>query len=100
MLCALSVMFSASVSAQSYLLGMIDVSFCNQEQSNNELDLITKASEVLPICVQYTNTSTVPITINTEFLDSVVTSDSKKNRACNASDRPKMQFGNFMLPYS
>lgn len=100
MLCALSVMFSASVSAQSYLLGMIDVSFCNQEQSNNELDLVTKASESLPICVQYTNTSTVPITINAEFLDSVVTSDSKKNRACNASDRPKTQFGNFMLPYS
>lgn len=100
MLWALSIIFPASVSAQSYLLGMIDVSFCNQEQNNNELDLVTKASEVLPICVQYTNTSTVPITINTEFLDSVVTSDSKKNRACNASDRPKMQFGNFMLPYT
>jgi hypothetical protein len=32
-------------------------------------------------------------------LDSTITADSIKDRDCNASDRPKTQFGNFMLPY-
>ena len=85
-------MFSAKVSAQSYLLGMIDVKFCNYDQTNKELDLVSKAGNELPICVEFTNKSTDPITINVEFLDSVITNDSFKGRACNAADRPKTQF--------
>lgn len=92
--------FSNKSSAQAYLLGMVDVHFCNYDQTNKELDLISKAGEKFPICIEYTNKSTESIAINVEFLDSIITSDDKKNRACNASDRPKTQFGNFLLPYS
>lgn len=99
MLWAISLMISAKVSAQSYLLGMIEVDFCNYDQTNKELDLTSKAGEKLPLCVEITNTSTEPISINIDFLDSIITSDSFKDRACNAADRPKKQFGNFMLPY-
>jgi hypothetical protein len=41
---ALGVLFVGTKSnAQSYMLGMIEVKFCNQEQSNTELDIVTKA---------------------------------------------------------
>lgn len=86
--------------AQSYLLGMVDVHFCNYDQTNTELDLVSKAGEKLTLCVEFTNKASDPITVNTEFLDSIITSDNIKNRACNASDRPKLQFGNFLLPYT
>ena len=100
MLWALSFMLSAKVSAQSFLLGMIEVKFCNFDQTNKELDLVSQAGNTLPICVEFTNKSVTPVTLNIEFLDSVITSDNIKDRACNASDRSKTQFGNFMLPYS
>jgi hypothetical protein len=93
-------MLSAKVSAQSFLLGMIEVKFCNFDQTNKELDLVSQAGNILPICVEFTNKSVTPVTLNVEFLDSVITSDNIKDRACNASDRKKTQFGNFMLPYS
>jgi hypothetical protein len=91
---------SANVSAQSYVLGLIDVGFCNNDLTNNELDLVAKAGETLPVCVEFTNQSSAPVTINVEFLDSLITSDNLKDRACNAADRPKTQFGNYMLPYT
>lgn len=97
---ALGLWLSAKTSAQPYMLGMIEVRFCNNDQISKELDLINKAGNKLPICVEFTNKATDPITINVEFLDSVITDDSLKNRACNAADRPKKQFGNFILPYS
>lgn len=100
LLVAVCFIFSAKVSAQSYLLGMIEVNFCNHEQANKELDIITKAGEVKDICVEITNKWSQNITLNLEFLDSIITSDSLKDRSCNASDRPKTQFGNFLLPYS
>lgn len=92
-------MLSAKVSAQSYLLGMVDVEFCNDDMTSKELDLVTKAGDKFPLCIEFTNTSSFPITINIDFLDSIITTDTTKNRACNAADRPKTQFGNFMLPY-
>ena len=97
---ALGLWLSSNVSAQSSLLGMIDVTFCNNNQTKEELDLISKAGNKLPICVEFTNKSNASVSINAEFLDSIITDDSSKNRACNAADRPKTQFGNFMLPYS
>lgn len=100
MLLSFGFVLYTKVSAQSYTLGMIEVNFCNDNQSRSELDLISKAGTPLPICVQFVNTSTSPITINAEFLDSLITSDELKDRACNAADRPKTQFGNFLLPYS
>ena len=92
-------MLSARVFAQSYLLGMVEVKFCNYQQTNKELDLISKAGNKLPICVEFTNKAITPIIINVDFLDSVITDDGFKDRACNAADRPKKNFGNFMLPY-
>ena len=79
---------------------MIEVNFCNNNQPHSELDLVSKAGTPLPICVEFTNKETVPIRIDVDFLDSLITSDNLKDRACNAADRPKIQFGNFMLPYS
>gem|GEM_PF-1574273 len=96
---ALGVLLSEKVSAQSYLLGMIEVKFCNYQQTNKELDIVSKAGKKLPLCVEFTNKSKQSITINADFLDSVITDDSFKDRACNAADRPKTRFGNFMLPY-
>ncbi|MEI6774787.1 MAG: hypothetical protein WCL18_08705 [bacterium] len=92
--------FSIKGFAQSYVLGMIEVKFCNNNTTNNEVDLTSKAGKMLSLCVEFVNKSTAPVTINVEFLDSVITADAFKNRACNASDRPKKNFGNFMLPYS
>jgi hypothetical protein len=37
--------------------------------------------------------------INIDFLDATITQDAFSNRACNAADRPKTYFGNFMLDY-
>jgi len=91
---------SAKTSAQSYLLGMIDIHFCNHEQNDTELDVIAKAGEEYPICIEFTSKATEAIRINIEFLDSIITDNSIKNRACNASDRPKTQFGNFLIPYT
>lgn len=78
---------------------MVEVNFCNNSQIQKELDLTAKAGNRSSICVSYTNKSSSPITINTEFLDSVITTDNLNKRACNASDRPKTEFGNFLLPY-
>jgi len=97
---ALSILPAKKVDAQANLLGMIEMNFCNNAWKSKELDLTTQALEKTPICVEFTNKSNSGIIIHIEFLDSVITSDNFKDRACNASDRPKMQFGNFMLPYS
>jgi hypothetical protein len=98
-LSAFSLIFSAKVSAQSYLLGMIEVNFCNYDQTSKELDITSNAGEKIPLCLEISNTSTEAISINIDFLDSIITSDNFKDRACKAADRPKTQFGNFMLPY-
>jgi hypothetical protein len=79
---------------------MIEVRFCNDNKTNNEVDLTSKAGKKLSLCVEFVNKATAPVTINVEFLDSLITADAFKNRACNAADRPKTQFGNFILPYS
>lgn len=94
------ILFPNKVSAQSYLLGMIEVNFCNDGQRNKELDIIAKAWQKQDICVEIKNKGKLPVTLNLEFLDSVITDDKRKTRTCNASDRPKVQFGNFMVAYS
>lgn len=85
--------------AQSYTLGMIEVNFCNNELQDKELDIITQAGKPQDICVQIYNKGTLPVSLNLEFLDSIITSDTIKDRTCNASDRPKRYFGNFIQPY-
>lgn len=87
------------VNAQSSSLGMIEVKFCNNAQNNSELDLVAKAWDKTSLCVEFSNTSDIPIALNVEFLDSAVTADGIRDRACNASDREKLWFGNFVLPY-
>ena len=79
---------------------MIEVKFCNDNTTKNEVDLTSKAGKQLSLCVEFVNKSTASVTVNVEFLDSLITADAFKNRACNAADRPKKRFGNFMLPYS
>ena len=79
---------------------MIEVKFCNDNTTKNEIDLTSKAGKTLSLCVEFVNKSTASVRVNVEFLDSLITADAFKNRACNATDRPKTQFGNFMLPYS
>jgi len=91
-------LFGFSV-AQSPSIGMIEEKFCNNWIISNELDLVGKAWEEISICVQLKNLSNIDMDINIDFLDSVVTSDAFKNRACNAADRPKVNFGNFMMDY-
>ena len=73
--------------------------FCNDNHITNEIDTVTKAGEKKPLCIQFTNVSNKKLTINVEFVDAVITDDSSKNRACNAPDRPKTQFANFIQDY-
>jgi hypothetical protein len=74
--------------------------FCNNNQKTNEIDTIIKAGQKTPLCIQFTNTSNQKLTVNIEFVDAVVTDDAFKNRACNAPDRPKTHFANFMQEYT
>lgn len=92
--------FSFSL-AQDLQLQNINLSFCNSWETSNELDLTTKAWEKTPICIIFSNTSSKEITINVDFLDSMLTQDQpwKELRACNAADRPKQYFANFVLNY-
>lgn len=92
-----SFLFFNKVSAQSYLMGMTDIQFCNNNQQSRELDYVAKAGEKTSICVEIINKWSLPIDIGIDFLDSVVMNDN--NRACNGADRPKTQFGNFLLPH-
>ncbi len=92
-------LISTFSSAQDVQLWSIDLNFCNNQAITSELDLTTKAGEQTPICINFVNTSPEDTTINIDFLDSTITQDWHKNRACNAADRPKKYFGNFMLDY-
>ena len=93
-----SFLFSIST-AQQLQLWNIDLTFCNSWIITNELDLITKAWEEVSICINITNTSQEDMSVNIDFLDATITQDAFSNRACNAADRPKTYFGNFMLDY-
>ena len=86
--------------AQPMQLWDIDVQFCNDQIISNELDITSTAWEELSICINIINTSDQDSTINIDFLDATITQDEHQNRACNAADRPKTTFGNFMLDYT
>jgi hypothetical protein len=64
------------------------------------LDLVARAGESIPVCVQFTNTSKASVRLGIDRLDSVVTEDTSAQRACNAADRPKLSFGNFVQSYA
>lgn len=85
--------------AQTSRLWDVEMSFCTNDQITNEVDLTTKAGDVLPICVQLRNKTDQKVTINVEFVDAIITDDASKNRACNAPDRAKTQFANFIQAY-
>lgn len=91
---------STDTLAQPMQLWDIDVQFCNDQIISNELDITSTAWEELSICVNINNTSDQDTTINIDFLDATITQDEHQNRACNAADRPKTTFGNFMLDYT
>ncbi len=93
-------LFVASLGfAQTSHLWNIEMEFCNYNQAGNEIDVTTKAWEKLPICIQLRNTSNVKLKIGIEFVDATITDDTFKHRACNAPDRPKTQFANFIQTY-
>lgn len=77
-----------------------NIQFCNNWEITNELDLTVKAGENAPICIVFTNPTSKDITINVDFLDAIITQDQFKNRACNAPDKPKQNFGNFVTSYN
>lgn len=74
--------------------------FCNDNQKTNQIDTATKAGKKTPICIEFTNISDEKMTIDIEFVDAVITDDASRKRACNAPDRPKMQFANFIEDYT
>ncbi len=94
-LCISSISF-----AQTAKLWQIEMSFCNNNQRSNEIDYITKAGVNTPICIQFTNQADHQNTINVEFTDAIITDDNFKNRACNAPDRQKVHFANFINDYN
>jgi len=85
--------------AQTSHLWNIYMEFCNYNQAGNESDLVTQALKKLPICIQFTNTAKQSLTLGVEFVDAVITDDTFKHRACNAPDRPKTQFADFIQTY-
>ncbi len=92
-------LLSSFTSAQNLQLQSVDLNFCNNWINSSELDLTAKAWDIVPICIKITNTSKTKIILNIDFLDSIITQDNDKLRACNGWDRPKQYFGNFMLDY-
>ena len=80
-------------------LGSIKAQFCDDGVVTNDLNLVTRAGQKLPFCIQFINTASSGVVLNIDFLDSIVTDDAFKRRACNAADRPKTSFGNYVLPY-
>lgn len=79
-------------------IGDVEVKFCNNWEITNELDLVSIAWENTPLCVEFSNAWEYTY-VNIDFLDSVLTQDENALRACNAWDRPKTTFGNFMKDY-
>jgi len=90
--------FCSTSFAQTSRLWSVEMSFCNNDEKTNEVDLATKIWRDTPICVQFTNVTNKKIALNVELVDGVVT-DDKTLRACNAPDRPKTQFANFVKEY-
>lgn len=96
LLCGLGFVFAqSSVPA----LGAIQAQFCNDGTVTKDLDLVTRAGQELRFCIEFTNASSTGVSLNIDFLDSIVTDDAFKRRACNAADRPRTTFGNYVLPY-
>ena len=66
--------------AQTPSVGDVETRFCNDGNTTGELDLITKAGKNTSICMEFTNPTKVPITLNIEFLDSAITADTYQER--------------------
>lgn len=98
-LSAFCFLLSANTFAQSSNLWNIEMNFCNNNQKMNEVDFISKAGKNFPICIEFMNVSKKRLTVNVEFVDAVITDDGFKKRACNAPDREKKQFANFLQTY-
>lgn len=77
----------------------IEMRFCNNDQTANEVDFTTNVGKNLPICIELKNKAKKSATIGIEFVDAVITDDEFKDRACNAPDRAKPQFGNYVQTY-
>ncbi len=92
--------FGSNTFAQSSNLWNINMNFCNDNQKTNEIDTTIKAGEKGLICTEFTNISNEKTTINIEFVDAVITDDAFKKKACNAPDRPKTEFGDFIQEYT
>lgn len=76
----------------------IEMNFCNNLEITNELDLVWKAWEDIPICIEFTNIWE-DSNIKIDFLDSTITQDDQKLRACWAWEWDKNNFWKFMKSY-
>lgn len=95
----ISLLFGTTIAQSPLITPTIEAKFCNDTISSNEIDLVGIAWESLPLCIELTNISPIDVSVNVDFLDSIITEDTFKNRGCNAADRPKVYFGNFMEAY-
>lgn len=75
----------------------IQASFCNQNEINTELDLVTTAGSNTDICIRFQNNSLKDTTISLDFVDGAITPDWKK--ACFSAEKPKTNFGQYIQDY-
>ena len=75
----------------------IQASFCNENETNKELDIITKAGQETNICINFTNNSLKDTSILVNFVDWILTANG--NKWCLAASKPKPNFGQHMLDY-
>jgi len=79
-------------------IGDIQASFCNPEQSEKEIDLVTKASLDTDICINFSNNSLQDTTVSIDFTDWVITPTWES--ACFSAEKPKPNFGQYIESYN
>ena len=76
----------------------IQASFCNQDEINSELDIITTANLDTDICIKFQNNSIKNSTIALNFTDGALTPQWSK--ACLSPEKPKTNFGQYIQDYT
>ena len=78
-------------------IGDIEASFCNPNQSEKEIDLVTKAWTDTDICIDFSNNSLQDTSISIDFADGTITPTWE--RACLSADKAKPNFGQYIQDY-
>lgn len=82
------------VQAQS--LWDIEVSFCNNDEKTEQIDLVTKSDQDTDICVLFQNHSEQDTTLHIEFVDWAVLSGGK---SCDTPDNPNIKFTKYVQDF-